>query len=155
MGQGKRLAPFIVLILSFVVLQGILTAVDSRQTPAKTAKAFIRDYYYLSPDMQEWLSADQKEAGAVQEFLNAKTDDAALQGYNIDFSRHMFTRLHVDTVSHEGDAARVNIKGNTRVAINPVYNLVGMLFRLGETYPVDVTLDLVKQDGRWLVSQMP
>jgi len=155
MGQGKRLAPIIVLILSFVVLQGILTAVDSRQTPARTAKAFIRDYYYLSPSMQDWLSADQKEAGAVREFLNAKADNAVLQGYDIDFFRHMFTRLHVDTISHEDDAARVNIKGTTRVAINPVYNLVGMVFRLGETYPVDVTLDLVKQEGRWLVSQMP
>jgi hypothetical protein len=155
MGQGTRFAPFIALILSFLLLQGILTAVDARQSPGKSAQAFIRDYYYLDPGMQDWLSAEQRAAGVVQDFLNAKADDAALQGYDVAFFRHMFTRMNVNTLSREGDTARVNITGITRVAINPVYNVIGTLFGLGQKYPVDVTLDLVRQDGRWLVTELP
>ena len=155
MSQGKRFAPIIVLILSFILLQGILTALDARQTPTKTARAFIQDYYYLDPGMQDYVTAEQRAAGTVLDFLNAKTDEAALQGYDIAFLRHMFTRIHLNTISNEGDTARVNITGTTRVAINPVYNVIGTLFRLGKTYPVDVTLDLVREGGQWRVSQLP
>jgi hypothetical protein len=153
MGQGKRFAPIVVMIMIFILLQAIFAAVDSRQTPSKAAREFIRDYYYLHPDMQDRLPADQREN--ARDFLNAKADDAALQGFNIDFHRHMFTSMEVNTISREGDTALVNITGKTRVAINPVYNVVGTIFRIGENYPVNVTLNMVKQDGRWLVSELP
>ncbi|RJQ71737.1 MAG: hypothetical protein C4519_19445 [Desulfobacteraceae bacterium] len=151
MGQGNRFAPFVVLFISFVVLQAILAAVDSRQTPAKAARAFIKEYFYLDPDMQKWLCTEKRNAGMVEDFLQVKADQAAQQGYEISYFRHMFTKMHVNTIGQEADSARVQISGTTRVAINPVFMVIGKLFNLGQNHPMDVTLDLVKQNGHWRV----
>jgi hypothetical protein len=59
--------------------------------------------------------------------------------------------LHVDTISLEDDFATVRITGKTRTAINPVFMVIGKLFHLGEYHPVDLTLDMVKEKGKWRV----
>jgi hypothetical protein len=152
MGPANRFAPFVALIVLFAVLQPLLIAVDLQQTPARAAKAFIRDYYYLDPAMQKWLCTDPAESReAVDAYLQFKKDEAAQRGFDVSYTRHMFTKLHVETLSREEDSARVHISGTTRVAINPVFMVIGKLFGLGRDYPVDVTLELVQQNGRWRV----
>jgi hypothetical protein len=35
--------------------------------------------------------------------------------------------------------------------INPVFTIIGKLFFIGETYEVDETLNIIKEDGKWKV----
>jgi hypothetical protein len=153
MRVANRFAPFAFLLILSIVLQAIFIAVDECPTPAKAAKAFVEDFYYLDPGMQDWLCTQKREAGVVQAYLQAKADAAARQGYEISCFRRMFTSLHVNTISRKDDTALVHITGITRVAINPAYMLIGELFGIGRNYSVDMTLGLVKQNGRWRVCE--
>lgn len=152
MGQLNRFAPVILLIVVFVLLQPALILVDGRQTPESAAKAFIKDYFYLDPAMEKWLCRQVSEnADVVDDYLYQKYIEATQRGFEIEYLRHMFTRLDLTTTSRETQSARVHVTGTTRVAINPVYMLIGRWFGLGQNHPVDVTLDLVEEDGRWRV----
>lgn len=152
MDSLNRFAPFVVLIALFVVLQAAFIGLDCRQGPATVAKAFAKDYYYLDEDMQKWLCTGEGDSSeAVQAFLISKSDEAAQRGFDISYLRHMFTHIHVKTVERNDDSASVHVTGTTRVAINPPFMIIGKLFRIGNDYPVDVTIDLIKEDGRWRV----
>lgn len=152
MGQVNRFAPFILLIVLFVVLQPLLIMVDGKKTPETTVKSFLKDYYYLDAAMEKWLCPDLAAGGeAVENFLYAKNTEARERGFEISFLRHMFTHMELTTIDREGDRARVHATGTTRVAINPVFMVIGRWFGLGQNHPVDITLDLVRQDGRWQV----
>jgi hypothetical protein len=152
MDSLNRFAPFAALFALFVVLQAALIGLDCQQGPAAVAKAFAEDYYYLDEDMQKWLCTSEGDNDeTVQAFLNGKRDEAAQRGFDITFLRHMFTHIHVKTVAQSDDTASVHVVGTTRVAINPPFMVVGKLFRIGHDYPVDVTIDLVKEEGRWRV----
>lgn len=152
MGQVNRFAPFILLIVLFVVLQPLLIIVDGSKTPESTAKSFVKDYFYLDPVMEKWLCADMTASGeAVDDYLYAKTIEARQRGFEIEYLRQMFTHLELTTLSREDKTARVQVTGTTRTAINPVFMVIGRWFGLGRNHPVDITLDLVKDNGRWQV----
>jgi len=150
----NRIAPFVVLFAIFAVLQPALIALDCVQGPATAAKAFAKDYYYLDADMQKWLSnADGDAKAMVDDFLYKKEQEAAMRGFAPNRLRRMFTQIHVATEEVEHNTATVHVKGNTRVAIYPPFMVIGKLFNIGNDYPVDVTMHLVKENGKWRVSQ--
>jgi hypothetical protein len=156
MDSLNRFAPFVVLIALFVVLQAALIGLDFRQGPGAVAEAFAKDYYYLDADMQKWLCAGEADSSdSVQAFLNRKSDEAAQRGFDISYLRRMFTHIHTQTISQDAESAVVHLTGTTRVAINPVFMVVGKLFRIGNDYPVDATIELIKENGRWRVCNTP
>lgn len=150
----NRIAPFVALFAIFAVLQLALIGLDCIQTPASVAKAFAKDYYYLDADMQKWLSMqDGDTQTVVGDFLYGKEKEAADRGFAPNRLRRMFTSMHVTTEHVEDNTASVHIKGNTRVAIYPPFMVIGKLFCIGKNYPVEGTIDLVKEKGKWRVSQ--
>ena len=151
MGQTSRFAPFIVLVVVFIVLQPVLVVLDCRQTPASAAKQFVEDYYYLDPDMEKWLCESVVEAQWVEAYLQSKTDEAAQRGLSAKNLRRMFTEMHVETVAAQDGSAVVQIKGTLRTAIYPAFMVVGEIFGIGQNYDVDTTLNLIKENGRWKV----
>lgn len=152
MDSLNRFAPFAILFALFVVLQVVFIGLACQQGPSSVAEAFAKDYYYLDADMQKWMCTQEGDnSEAVQAFLNAKNDEAAQRGFDVSYLRHMFTHIHVQTISQNAESASVHLKGTTRVAVNPVFMVIGKMFRIGKDYPVDVTIDLVKENGRWRV----
>jgi hypothetical protein len=146
-----RFAPFVVLVVLFVVLQPVLVVLDGRQTPASVAKRFVEDYYYLDPDMEKWLCAQLVEAQWVDNYLQGKAEEAAQRGFGRPYLRQLFTHIHVHTVAAQADSAVVEVKGTTRTAINPAFMVVGKIFGIGQEYKVETAINLVKEDGRWRV----
>ncbi|MBT8340491.1 MAG: hypothetical protein HKP58_06390 [Desulfatitalea sp.] len=156
MGSLNRIAPFIVLLVLFALLQGALIGMETVQTPASVAAAFAKDYYYLDADMQKWLCTGQGDPQAmVDNYLHQKRVEANRRGFKLPYLRHLFTHLHVETrhVDDAGTVAAVHVRGTTRVGINPAFMVIGKLFDLGENHEVDITLDLVRENGRWRVCQ--
>lgn len=151
MGQANRFAPFVVLAAIFIVLQPALVALDCRQSPASVAKRFIKDYYYLDPAMEKWLCAQVADAQWVDAYLQSKSDAAARRGFSINYLRRMFTRLHVETIAAKADSASVHVQGTIREGIYPAFMVIGKMFGLGQSYTVDSTVHLVKENGRWRV----
>jgi hypothetical protein len=156
MGQQNRFAPFVIVLVLFVVIQLGLIAADMRQGPVQVAKQFTKDYFYLQPSMQKFLCQSLAEGGeVVDEFLYHKEMEARQRGFSLKYLQHMFTSIHLKTVEQDEKSALVHVTGTTRVAINPAFMLVGKLFRIGRDYPVDATLELVKQDDGWRVCGAP
>ena len=67
------------------------------------------------------------------------------------------TLSHIETETQMVDenVAEVRINCNRRRAVNPVFALVAKIFSLGETYEVQETLTLVKEDDLWKVCGEP
>jgi hypothetical protein len=152
MGRQNRLTPFIILIVIFLLLQPALILLDRRQTPETAARAFVKDYFYLDPAMENWLCSTQMSpAEAVDNYLYAKRVEATQRGFDTTYLRQMFTDLHLATLSQDEQSATVHVTGTTRTAINPVYMTIGRWFGLGQNHPVDLTLELVKENGQWRV----
>jgi hypothetical protein len=64
---------------------------------------------------------------------------------------------HIETKTSLKDTntAEVQLKGERRRTINPVFGLVARWFFIGETHPVEATLDLIKEDNKWKVCGTP
>jgi hypothetical protein len=146
-----RFAPFVVLVVLFIVLQPVLVVLDCRQTPASVAKQFVEDYYYLDPDMEKFLCDQVAATEWVDTYLQAKTDEAARRGLSTKNLRRMFTHLQLETLVAEDDAAVVQVKGTLRTAIYPAFMVVGKMFGIGRNYDVETTINLTRENGRWRV----
>ncbi len=146
-----RFAPFVVLVVVFLVLQPALVVLDCRQTPASVAKQFVEDYYYLDPDMAQWLCSQVVQRGWVDDYLYGKAEEAAQRGLSVKNLRRMFTEMHVETLADANDSAVVQIEGTLRTAIYPAFMVIGKMFGIGRNYEVDTTINLVRENGRWRV----
>jgi hypothetical protein len=152
MGFRNSLAPIGAAIAVFVVLQLVLIAADRRQTPVRTAEEFVRNYFCLDADMQEQLCTQiAGNAGAVEDHLRLKTADVVRRGFKPSYARRVFTKIHLDVLKQDETTAQIHVAGETRTSINRAMMIIGKWFHLGETYPVEMTLDLVKENGRWRV----
>ncbi len=156
MAKKIDFAPFAILIGIAIVVQLALIGADSVQTPAKVARSFAEAYYYLNPGMQDYLCADLAEDGqVVGNYLYQKEREASQRGFPTNYLRQKFTKIHLTAAESGEGTAKFHLKGTTRVCINPAYMVVGKLFGFGQNYPVDETIELVKEDGQWRVCGNP
>jgi len=156
MSNKINLAQLVIVLGIAAVLQLALIGADCQQTPIKVAKAFASAYYYLDADMQDYLCAGLTEEGqVVGDYLLRKQDEASQRGLSTNYLRHKFLEMDVSVIASDKNAMKVHLSGSTRVCINPAFMLVGKLFHLGKDYPVDETLELVKENGQWRVCGQP
>lgn len=149
-------APLVIVVVIAAVLQLGLIGADCQQSPTKVAKNFASAYYYLDSDMQDYLCADLAEDGeVVNNYLYQKETEAFQRGFSTHYLRHKFLKMHVSVVDSEKDTMKVHLTGTTRVCINPAFMLVGKLFKIGNDYHVDETLELVKENKKWRVCGNP
>lgn len=148
----QNLAPFALVVGIAVILQLVLIGLDCNQTPGKVAKNFAKAYYYLDADMQNYLcKALAEDSDTVSDYLYQKQLEASQRGLSTNYLRHKLVHAHLEIVESGADTAKIHLTGTTRVCINPAFMLVGKFFQLGRDYPVDETLKLIKEDGRWRV----
>jgi hypothetical protein len=156
MPKKISIAPILIVIGITAVLQLALIGIDCHQTPVEVAKAFASEYYYLDGNMQNHLCTDlAKDGELVDNYLYSKKKEASQQGFSTKYLRRKFTELHVHVVESDKDKMTVHLMGTTRVCINPAFMVVGELFGIGKDYPVDETLDLVKEGNQWRVCGTP
>ena len=156
MSNKLNLAPLFIVVGIALVLQAALIGIDCRQTPITVAKDFTSAYYYLDADMQDYLCAELAEGGeAVNSYLVEKSVEASRRGLSTNYLRHKFLKMHADVVESGKENITVHVTGSTRVCINPAFMLVGKLFGIGNDYPVDATLELVKENNQWRVCGEP
>jgi hypothetical protein len=87
----------------------------------------------------------------VGDYLSRVADDARVVGFDLDYMRSRLYSVHTEIISQSDTEAEVRIHAERKRNINPIFTIVGRLFSIGETYSVDETLKLVKEDGRWKV----
>ena len=156
MQKKLNLAPFAIVIGITIVLQLALIGADMQQTPSKVAKRFAAAYYAIDADMQDYLCDELAQDGElVGDYLYAKQQEADQRGLPLSYLRHQMTKVHMDLVDKTDDGAKIHLHGTTRVCIHPAFMIIGRLFQIGQDYPLDVTLELTKDDGNWRICGNP
>ena len=154
MQQGDRFMTIITVVVIGIMLQILLGFADHKNTPVKTAVAFSKAYFNLDPTMTNYLCSDYAgngESDIVSQYLTQVAADAETNGFDFDYMRSRLFSVHTEIISQDGSEAEVHVTAQRKRNINPIFTLVGKLFFLGETYTVDETLKLVKEEGEWKV----
>lgn len=158
MARDNNLIPLIVVVLIGAFAQVLFAAADCQDTPYRAAVAFSKSYFALDDAMAHRMCNDgvtEEDVDLVRAYLNDKRTDAAARGYNMERLKNMLTGVHTETEMLGPDAARVHLRGTIQNGINPLFWWVGKLFHLTQPHPVEETMDVVREDGRWKVCGQP
>jgi hypothetical protein len=155
MSQDSKIALVTVIIIGTLV-QIILAAADTRDTPYGAAIAFSKAYFGLCPELAQTMAnngINEDDVDMADAYLYNKYVEAAARGYHISRLNRMLSNVHTKTTMQDASTATVEISGTTRIAINPLFGFVGKIFFL--TTPTDFEhkkLNLVKEGGKWKVT---
>jgi len=158
MGGNSKLATIAAVIVVAFILQVVLIVADHHESPGKAAVEFSKAYFKLNKAMEKRLCREITEEGesdVVSDYLNRVADQAKSEGYDVSWMKMALSHIETETQMVDDNVAEVRINCNRRRAVNPVFALVAKLFSLGETYKVEETLTLVKEDGLWKVCGEP
>lgn len=156
---AKNIMIFGSVIVIAVILQVILILVGKVDSPAEAAVDFAKAYFMLDgPSMSERLCAEIAEnegPNVVDEYLDRIADQARSMGFSLSYMRNQLSHIHTEIQMDDENNARVRITGKRLRSINPVFAIIGKLFSLIESHPVEVTLNLVKENNMWKVCSQP
>ena len=158
MGSKSIFPKIAVVIVAAFILQILLIMADHHDSPGKAAVEFSKAYFKLNKGMGKLLCSDiaaDGESEVVDDYLNRVADQARSEGYDVSWMKMALLHIETETQMLDDKVAEVRINCNRRRAPNPVFALVAKIFSLGETYQVEETLTLVKENDRWKVCGEP
>lgn len=158
MDSGSKFLTFTSVIMLGLILQVVLAVADQRDSPERAAVEFAQAYFWLDPAMAERLCKDlagDSETSAVRDYLRRVDQEARSRGFGFDYMKQGLFHVDAKTQMKDANTADVKVRGERRRTINPVFGLVARWFGMGETHPVEETLNLVKEGGSWKVCGHP
>ena len=154
MDSGAKFLSITAVIVVAVMLQVFLVVTENNESPAKAAVAFAKAYYKQDASMADRLCQDileNDEYDSVAGFINQVADEAANMGFAPNWKRMALGHIKTKTHLIDENTAEVTIKASMRRNINPLFYIVSRIFFLGETYHLEETFNLVKEDNSWKV----
>ena len=158
MDSGGKFLSITAVIVVAVMLQVFLVVTENQETPAKAAVDFAKAYYKQDASMADRLCQDilaDEEVDSVDGHINQVADEAASMGFAPNWKRMALGFVKTKTHMVDENTAEVTIKASMRRNINPLFYIVSRIFFLGETYHMEETLTLVKEDNFWKVCGEP
>lgn len=156
--RNKRLTIIVALLAAgcVPVLLFILGITFAEDSPRKEAVAFAKAYFAKSPLMVDRICKARRTGAdlyAIDDLLQDTADEARARGVGLNFMASMLYRIDTETEYVTESEANVRITGKRRTAINPIYPYVAIVFNIGETYTVDDTIRMIREDGQWKVCE--
>lgn len=158
MVRGTKFLAFAIVIIIAFILQVALIIADKHESPAKSAVEFAKAYFKLDQDMAQYLCNELTEAAqedVVDAYLNRVAEKAGAMGYKTSYMKTALSHIESETEMQDENTAVVRIKAERRRYLNPVFGAIAKIFFLTETYPVDISLALVQENGQWKVCGAP
>jgi hypothetical protein len=158
MDSGSKFLTFTSIIMLALILQVVLVLADQRDAPEKAAVEFAEAYFWLDPSMANRLCkqmSPDSSSNVVANYLERVDQEARSLGYQFDYMKQGLYHIQTQTTLRDPHTAEVKLKGERRRTINPVFGLVARWFFIGETHPVEETLNLVKEGESWKVCGKP
>lgn len=158
MDSGSKFLTFTSIIMLALILQVVLVLADQRDNPEKAAVEFAESYFWLEKSMAERLCKaliTDEDSSVVDNYLQRVGQEARSLGYDFDYMKQGLFHIETKTFLKDSNTAEVKLTGVRRRTINPVFGLVARWFFIGETHPVEATLDLVKEGDSWKVCGRP
>jgi hypothetical protein len=82
-------------------------------------------------------------------------DEARVNGFKPRWMRMALSHTEVEVEMLDENTAEVHLTGSSMRSVNPVFGVVSKIFLLGESYEVEETLTVVKEDHGWKVCGQP
>ncbi len=158
MDSGSKFLAIAAVIIVALILQVTLIVADRQELPAKTAVAFAQAYFKLDTCMAQYLCnelTEEADENVVDGYLSRVTEEAGVMGYKTNYMKTALSHIESETEMEDENTAIVRIKAERRRYLNPIFGAIGKIFCLTETYPVDISLTLVQEDGHWKVCSAP
>lgn len=158
MDSSKNLMVLAGVVIAALVLQVILIFADRNDTPGKAAVDFSKAYFKLDDGMTDYLCSElagDEETNYVMDYINRVSDEARANGYEPSWMKMALGHIEVEAEMTDENSARVHLNSSRMRAVNPIYGLVSKVFVLGETYEVEETLTVIKEEDGWKVCGQP
>ena len=142
MSEYNRYIALAGVIVLGLVVQAMLVALYAIPAPYKTAVGFTKAYYKLDASMEKYLCEDSREIDDVNvtaQHIYDQTKSAKSRGFRKSYLKSQLYNIETHTTYSSGTEATVAIA------------LVTKLFHIGGTYPVEGTIDVMKENGKWKV----
>jgi len=155
--EDKSIAiPIVLAVLVGLIVQVSFMGLDSKDSPNKAVIEFAKAYYKLDPSMSERLCEEMAtvdEIDVVDEYIYRMSKEAGDRGYGINYMKSQLYEIDTHTVEKKDASAQIRFTAHRRKSINPIYTIVAKIFFIGNTYEVDKTFNVVKEDGKWKVCE--
>ncbi len=151
MAKDNRITGIVVVVFCGIILQLLLGMADQRSTPGKTAVQFTKAYFSFDASMSEYVCQELMEQDVVDQYIKQGAQNAQDLGFKLNYMRSMLYYIKTEIVSQDESEAKIRITCERKRMINPIFTIIGKLFFIGETYKVDETLNIVKEDDKWKV----
>jgi hypothetical protein len=160
MANRSNISAWILLVVLAVCLQVVFVFADCKQSATKTAVEFSKAYFLLDDDLECYLCSDligdeDENDSAASLYLRSMSTEARQRGFNTGMVRKIITHLEAKTLSQDDASATIHLSGESRTCIHPVFSYIAKLFRIGQKYSFEETLELIKEDGQWKVCGAP
>jgi hypothetical protein len=154
----SKYVPLLVVICIGIVVQLLLIPLGCISKPHTTALAFTEAYLKIDPSMADYLCEDSKtvdDTDVVAQYVYSMTREARDRGFKKIYLKSKLYNVITHTTYLGDSQATVSISAKRRTALNPIFALVTKLFHIGNTYPFEETIEIVKEEGDWKVCGSP
>ena len=137
-----------------LVVQAMLLALYAVPAPYKTAVAYTKAYYKLDSSMESYMCEESRfedDVNITAQYIYDKTREANARGFDKSFLKSQLYNIETHTTYASDTEATVAISAVRRTAINPLFAWVAKLFFIHGSHPVEGTIEVVKENGRWKV----
>jgi len=148
---GKYL-PLMLVVLIGLLFQEMFIFIDQTDSPRKATIEFSRAYYLLDVDsMSGRLCNAYRSSDVVDDYIYRVAKAASDRGFQPKYLKSRLFHIETHILQRDDNKAKVRLTAKRRTSIHPVYEYVGKLFCIGQTYTVDEVIDLVKEKDQWKV----
>ena len=158
MDQGSKFLVLGLVVIIAVILQVGLIISEDNDSPAQTAIYFTEAYFKLDESMGQYLCKELIEdqgSDVVGDYLHQMTEEAKAMGFKKNYMKTALGQVETQTEMLDENTAIVRIKGERSRYLNPVFGAIATMFFLTDSYEVDKTLQVIKEDGQWKVCGTP
>ena len=158
MSSGSKIVVLATVVIVAFILQIVLIVADRHETPGTVAVDFSKAYFNLDADMADLICSEMagdEDADVVDDYIQRVAAEARAEGFEPGWKRMALAHIELETEMVDENTAQIQITGERRRSPNPVFGTVAKIFCLGDTYQVEETLTVVKEDDGWKVCGQP
>jgi hypothetical protein len=135
----------LVILLGCLIQAGLYFA-ENRDTPTRAVLEFSKAYFQLDPSMSERLCEERRtldDVDVVAEYLQAVAKEAGQRGFRLSYIKNKLYNIGIFVINEDDDQAEIRLVGDRKPSLRSLFT--------GETYQVDETIKVIKEDGKWKV----
>jgi hypothetical protein len=153
MGQTKMIISLSLVLVFGIFFHVLFMFADMRDAPHKAAIEFTQGYVAFDKAILEKRMCEESrrvdEVDVINGYIYNARQNAHARGFSLGcYIKNRLYHVKTQTVQTSHDKATVHLTAERK-------SLLRTFFSKGDIFPVDVTLEMVKQGGKWQVCGTP